>query len=142
MKWKLREFMMDARTGIVCSLTRAAAVLLVALVAAVAQAQVPQEVTFRGRLVDGAGTPETGPVNLELRVFDAETVGTEIYAESHTAVPLDANGAFAVQLGAGSPLAGTFDAVLFSDVNRWLEVVVNANPLSPRQIAMAVVHHD
>jgi hypothetical protein len=138
MKSKRREAMLNARFGFSTCWTSAAALLLVALVAGAAQAQVPQDMTFRGRLVDGAGTPETGPVDLELRVFDAETLGTELYAESHMGVSLDATGAFALQLGLGAPLSGTFDAALFSEVDRWLEVVAAGQVLTPRQIIGSV----
>ena len=81
---------------------RAGLVLLLAGLAGSEGAQVPQDTTFRGRLVDGAGTPRPGPVGIELRVFDAETAGTQLYSEEHLATPLDVTGAFSVQLGAGT----------------------------------------
>jgi hypothetical protein len=43
-----------------------------------------------------------------------------------------------VQLGLGTSPSGTFDAALFSDVNRWLEVVVGTDVLIPRQIIGSV----
>ena len=49
------------------------AILALTLLAAPASSQVPQDTTFTGRLVDNLGDPLEGPVNLELRVFDAET---------------------------------------------------------------------
>lgn len=112
--------------------------VLALLVAAPAFAQVPQDVTYTGRLVDNLGDPLAGPVNLELRIFDAETVGTQFYSEEHLGVVLDATGGFSVQLGLGTSPMGTFDAALFSDVNRWLEVVVGAEVLTPRQIIGSV----
>jgi hypothetical protein len=118
---------------------RAGLVLLLAGLAGSAGAQVPQDTTFRGRLVDGAGTPRPGPVGIELRVFDAETAGTQLYSEEHLATPLDVTGAFSVQLGLGtSPTGGPFDAALFEAPIRWLEVVVDSEVLTPRQIIAAV----
>jgi hypothetical protein len=118
---------------------RAGLSLLLAGFAASAGAQVPQDATFRGRLVDAAGTPRPGPVDIELRVFDAETAGTQLYSEQHLATALDVTGAFSVQLGLGtSPTGGPFDAALFSDPNRFLEVVVDGQVLTPRQIIAAV----
>jgi hypothetical protein len=111
---------------------------VVAFVAAPALAQVPQDMTFTGRLVDDLGAPLTGPVDLELRVFDAETAGTQLYSEQHQGTPLDATGGFAVQLGLGTSPSGAFDAALFSDVDRWLEVVVGTDVLTPRQIIGSV----
>lgn len=105
---------------------------------ATAFAQVPQDTTFTGRLVDDLGNPLAGPVDLELRVFDDETAGIQLYSEQHLGTALDATGGFSVQLGLGTSPSGTFDASLFSDVDRWLEVVVGTDVLTPRQIIGSV----
>ena len=115
-----------------------AAMLALALLAAPALAQVPQDTTYTGRLVDDLGDPLTGPVDLELRIFDAATSGAQLYSEEHLGVVLDATGGFSVQLGLGTSPSGSFDADLFSDVDRWLEVVVGIEVLTPRQIIGAV----
>lgn len=96
-------------------------------------AQVPQQTTYTGRLVDDLGNPVSGPVDLELRIFDAAAGGTQLYGEEHLGVALDATGGFSVQLGQGSSPSSSFDAALFSDTDRWLEVVVDAEVLTPRQ---------
>jgi len=114
------------------------AILALTLLAAPATAQVPQDMTYTGRLVDGVGSPLAGPVDLELRVFDAETSGTQLYSEEHLGVSLDATGGFSVQLGLGTSPSGPFDADLFSEVGRWLEVVVGNEALTPRQIIGSV----
>ena len=113
-------------------------VLFLALVAAPALSQVPEDTTFVGRLVDNLGDPLAGPVNLELRIFDAEAGPAQLYSEEHLSVALDAKGSFSVQLGLGTSPSGTFDAALFSGVNRWLEVVVGTDVLTPRQIIGSV----
>ena len=118
-------------------LTRLLPILLV-LHAAAALAQVPPETTYTGRLVDGGGTPLAGPVNLTLRVYDADTGGTQLYSEDHVGVALDATGGFSVQLGMGTSASGTFDESLFPSGERWLEVVVGSDVLTPRQIVGAV----
>jgi hypothetical protein len=114
------------------------AILALTLLAAPAFAQVPQDMTFTGRFVDVGGYPLAGPVDLELRIFEADTGGTELYSEQHNNVPLDATGGFSVQLGLGTAPSGTFDADLFSGLNRWLEVTVEQDGepevLTPRQI--------
>ncbi len=114
------------------------AILALTLLAPPAFAQVPQDMTYTGRLVDDQGDPLTGPVDLELRIFDAETGPTQLYSEEHLGVPLDATGGFSVQLGLGTSSSGTFDAALFSDVDRWLEVVVDSEVMAPRQIIGSV----
>jgi hypothetical protein len=108
------------------------------LLAAHAFAQVPQDMTYTGRLVDNAGQPLAGPVHLELRIFDADSGGTQLYSEEHLGVALDATGGFAVQLGLGTSPSGTFGAALFSDVNRYLEVLVDGQALAPRQMIGSV----
>ncbi len=112
--------------------------LLLALVAGPAVAQVPQDTTFSGRLVDGGGTPLASPVTFDLWIYDAATGGTALYAERHGPVTLDANGNFSVLLGTGTDFGGPFppfDAALFSDVERYVEVVLISptfERLSPR----------
>ena len=113
------------------------AILLMCL-AAPALAQVPQDMTYTGRLVNERGKALSGPVDLELRIFDAETAGIQLYSEQHLNEPLDADGGFSVQLGLGTSPSGPFDANLFSDVDRWLEVVVDGEVLTPRQIIGSV----
>jgi hypothetical protein len=113
------------------------AVLLMCL-AVPALAQVPQDMTYTGRLVNERGKALSGPVDLELRIFDAETSGTQLYSEQHLNEPLDASGGFSVQLGLGTSPSGPFDAGLFSEVDRWLEVVVDGEILTPRQIIGSV----
>jgi hypothetical protein len=114
------------------------ATLALTLLAAPSLAQVPQDMTYTGRLVDNLGDPLAGPVDLELRVFDAERGPTQLYSEEHLGVALDATGGFSVQLGLGTSPSGTFDADLFSDVDRWLEVVVGIEVLTPRQLIGSV----
>jgi hypothetical protein len=77
-------------------------------------------------------------VDLELRIFEDATGGTALYTEEHNGTALDATGGFSVQLGLGTSPSGTFDADLFADVNRWLEVVVGTDVLTPRQIIGSV----
>ncbi len=114
------------------------AALALTLMAPPGLAQVPQDMTYTGRLVDGGGTPLAGPVNLELRIFDAATGPTQLHSEQHLGVVLDATGGFSVQLGLGTSPSGTFAADLFSDVDRWIEVVVDGEVLTPRQILGSV----
>jgi hypothetical protein len=114
------------------------AILALILFATPVLAQVPQDMTYTGRLVDDLGDPLSPPVDLELRIFEDATGGTALYTEEHNGTALDATGGFSVQLGLGTSPSGTFDADLFADVNRWLEVVVGTDVLTPRQIIGSV----
>lgn len=97
-------------------------IALLAFAAGPVAAQVPQDSSFSGRLVDGGGVPLAGPVTFQLSVFDAEFAGTSLYSEEHAGVPLNANGNFSVLLGSGTPISGTFGAALFSEVDRYVQV--------------------
>ena len=108
-------------------------VVMVGAVHAVsAGAAVPQDVNFSGRLVDDLGDPLVGPVDLDLRIWSAAVGGSLLYAEEHLATPLNSDGGFVVQLGLGGPLSGSFDASLFSGIERHVEVVVDGEVLAPR----------
>lgn len=129
--------------------TRGAGLVLLLLVFAAvpAAAQVPQDVTFSGRLVDGGGIPLVSPVSFDLWIYDDETLGTPLsgdalYAERHGPVTLDAQGNFSVLLGSGADCVACpgypfppFDAALFADVERYVEVVLvtgTVETLTPR----------
>jgi len=103
-----------------------------------ATAQVPYDMSYQGRLTDAVGAPLTGLVNLQMRIYDVVAGGSALYVEDHTNVIVDDVGAFSVRLGAGSTLLGTFDTTLFAGVNRYLEVVVNGEILTPRLIIGSV----
>ncbi|MEM6289418.1 MAG: hypothetical protein AAF845_19930, partial [Bacteroidota bacterium] len=94
----------------------ALAVLLALTTAASAQTLVPREIPFQGVLQDG-GAPVTTSTDVTFALFEAASGGTAVWTETQTVTP-DADGAFAVRLGAGAALPG--------DVGRplWLEVAV------------------
>jgi hypothetical protein len=120
-----------------------ASVLMLALVwlsvgVGTASAQVPYDMSYQGRLTDAVGAPLAGPATLELRVFDSLAGGVALYEEVHIGVSLDDSGAFSIRMGAGDFTTGTFDAALFSGVNRYLEVVVASEVLTPRLVMGSV----
>jgi hypothetical protein len=106
---------------------------------AAASAAPPPDVTYQGRLLDPSGEPLAGPVDLEIRVFDQPAAGTELYRGQHPGVAL-ADGVFGVQLGTGASPVGSFDAALFAQMNRWLEVAVDGEMLAPRQAFSSVAY--
>ncbi len=100
-----------------------------------AHAEPPPETTVQGRLLDPAGNPRVGPVDMRVRIFGSPAPASgepTLYEEEHLGVAL-VDGIFDVALGAGSPLVGTFEAGLFAEANRYVEFVVNGETLSPRQ---------
>jgi len=95
-------------------------------------AQVPNETNFQGKLVGPGGAALAGPVNIEIRVFDQLTDGVQLYGELHQNVPL-VDGVFDVIIGTGSFPSGSYDAETFGATDRFLEVLVDAELLTPRQ---------
>ncbi len=104
-----------------------------------AVADVPPDTHFQGLLVDAAGDPLTGTVAIEIGVFDAFSAGNRLYREVHIGVAL-AEGRFSLLLGTGDFSEGTYDASLFSEQNRFLEVSVDGETLSPRQPFSSVAY--
>jgi hypothetical protein len=114
------------------------ALLAVALAADARAAEplVPLEISYQGVLLDAAGEPRTGNVDLTLRIFDAPTAGTLVYKQIFTAVPLQ-GGVFSVKLGPtgastdtpSNPLTTSLANALGGDVgptgpSRFLQVTV------------------
>jgi hypothetical protein len=115
----------------------ACTLFLLGFLPAASQAQVATHSLYQGQLTDAAGVPRTGPVNLRLQLYAAESGGAPLYSEDHTAVALDAQGMFAVALGGGSVPSGSYDAALLERPPIYLEVVVEPLgenvTLTPRQ---------
>ena len=112
------------------------------LLPATSQAQVATHSLYQGQLTDAAGVPRAGPVNLRLQLYAADSGGAALYSEDHAAVALDAQGMFAVALGGGSVLSGSYDAALLERPPLYLELVVEPSgenvTLTPRQRLGAV----
>jgi len=78
---------------------------LITLAVALATAQltsaaVPSGINYQGRLTNSAGVPQPGTRTMNLKVYDAATSGTLLYAESMGSVAVDANGVYSFQFGA------------------------------------------
>jgi len=91
---------------------------------------VPQTIDYQGRLADSDGNYLNGVVTVNFLIYNVETGGTELWNEIQDVST--ANGIFHVQLGSISAFPGT----LFDGADRWLELIVGGETLSPRtQIA-------
>jgi hypothetical protein len=115
------------------------AITCLLFVAVAAGAAPPEDVTYQGRLLDSGGDPVTGPVIIEIGVWDQATGGTRLYGELHPSVTLE-DGVFSILLGTGGLQEGTFDAALFADQNRYLQVHVDYEVLEPRQPFSSVAY--
>jgi hypothetical protein len=113
--------------------------LAIAVAAGPAGADVPNDTSYQGRLLDNNGDPLPGPVDIAIRIFPVVSGGSPLYQEIHQNVPLR-DGVFNVVIGAGdfSSPPGGYNPSAFSGMNRWLEVEVESEVLQPRQPFHAV----
>lgn len=98
--------------------------LLALMTTAVAQAQIPQTISYQGLIADGAAPVADGSHSVTFRLFDAATGGNKVWEESQTITTKA--GLFNAQLGASTPLDISFSAPLF------LDITIAGSPLQPR----------
>ena len=116
-----------------------AAMACLFVIGGAAQAAPPEDTTYQGLLLDSGGEPVAGPVNIEVGIWDSLVGGTRLYGETHSGVAL-VDGVFNLLLGTGSGVVGGFDADLFTAQNRYLELIVDAEVLNPRQPFSSVAY--
>jgi hypothetical protein len=74
-----------------------------------------------------------GTVSLEIGIWSAASGGSRVFAERHLGVPLR-DGVFSLLIGTGDLLSqDPLGPATFSEPDRWLEVAVGGQTLSPRQ---------
>ncbi len=92
-------------------------------------------VNYQGRLADSNGNPLSGSYNLQFAIYDAPTAGNRVWApENHLGVSVT-DGLFSVDLGSqttGGIPTSTWDG------DRYLEITVNGEPLTPRELIRSV----
>ncbi len=105
--------------------------------AASAQEAVPMLINYQGELRDPAtgGVIADGAYDMALRIYDAESGGSSLWEGTYTAANGNAvqvaNGIFSVTLGSGA--GNALDLSVFNGADRWLEIQVGTETLSPRQ---------
>nr|MBN2277965.1 hypothetical protein [candidate division Zixibacteria bacterium] len=102
-------------------------VLAIALYGLSAFAQVPQTINYQGHLLDDLGSPVSGSVAMTFSIYDEASGGTQIWTQSFPAVNV-VEGGFTVILGDGDPI----EPDVFNSSDRWLEVIVDGQPINPR----------
>jgi hypothetical protein len=93
---------------------------------------VPQTIDYQGRLADSNGNYLNGVVTVSFLIYDVETGGTALWNETQDVSTV--NGIFHVLLGS----AVSFPPGLFDGADRWLELVVSGETLSPRTCIASV----
>ncbi len=113
--------------------------LLVGVFTLLELAAAPTQISYQGKLTDNLGAPlPSNNYALKFRIFNAVSGGALLWAENQTVTVV--GGVYNVNLGQGATTTGTFDHNLFSNDNRWLEVVVGGEVLSPRQRITSVAY--
>ena len=93
---------------------------------------VPQTIDYQGRLADSDGNYLNSVVTVDFLIYDTETGGTEMWNETQDVNCV--NGIFHVQLGS----TVSFPTDLFDSADRWLELIVGGEILSPRTAIASV----
>jgi len=106
-------------------------IILLSFVSLCLWAQVPQTIDYQGRLADNDGNYLNEVVTVDFIIFDHEIAGNVLWIETQDVNCV--NGIFHVQLGSVTPITGTFDG---SD--RWLELAVGGETLTPRTTIASV----
>lgn len=91
-------------------------------------------VNYQGRLADTTGSPLNGNYNITFTIFNALEGGDALWSESHTNVQVS-NGLFSLGLGSLTP--GGVPLILWGE-DRYLEIAVNGEALSPRETIRSV----
>lgn len=110
------------------------ALALASLLSLPLRAEPPALIQYQGIVLSPDGSPRSGPIDVELRIFDAPTEGSLLFTETHPGVAL-LDGVFSLPLG-GQQLLDP--SVFASPGPRWLEVVAGGELLSPRQQILSV----
>ncbi len=103
------------------------ALALVALLPALASAQVPGVVGYQGRLLRADGTPESGSQSIGFALYASATDTNSLWNETQTLGLSD--GYYATFLGSTTQ----FGSSVWTGADRYLEITVGGVALSPRQ---------
>ncbi|MCK5051232.1 MAG: tail fiber domain-containing protein [Candidatus Cloacimonetes bacterium] len=93
---------------------------------------VPQTIDYQGRLADSDGNYLNIVVTVDFLIYDIDTGGTALWSETQDVSM--SNGIFHVLLGS----IVSFPPTLFDGSDRWLELIVSSETLSPRTVVASV----
>ncbi len=91
-------------------------------------AGVPGLINYQGSALDSAGKPmKNQTISLKLSVLDSSSTGAAVFVETHTAAT-NGSGHFAIQIGGGTAILGTFDSVGWANGrNKYLKTELSQN---------------
>jgi len=88
---------------------------------------VPPLMNYQGRLLDSLGSPLDTTVTMIFAIYDDSTTGDSVWSESISGVSVN-GGLFSVTLGLTSSIPDS----AFADEDRWLDITVGGQAISPR----------
>lgn len=107
--------------------------LLLLAVAGTRAAEIPRTIAFQGVLKDAIGKAITTPTSVTFTLYDAETAGTPVWAETKDITP-GQSGIFTTSLGTGTP----FNSITF-DRAYWVGIKPGSDAeMTPRLPLMSV----
>ena len=112
-----------------------AALSLMTLGLSAASAQVPQQISFAGRLTDLNRNVLDGTFSIVFSIYDASSGGNLLWTETQPAVTVT-NGAVQTKLGAVTPIPYTVG----NAANAYLQIQVGTDVLSPRQPLLSTLY--
>lgn len=90
-------------------------------ISATALAQAPQGINYQAVAYNTSGAPiVNAPVSVRLTILDGSATGTVVYQETHQPTT-DNTGMFALVIGNGTVVAGSFSAIPWATGNKWLQ---------------------
>ena len=99
------------------------------VLAGTAIAQVPQGIPYQAVARDAQGQPlASRSVKVRFSVLDSTATGTAVYVETH-ATSTTALGLFAVNVGMGTPVIGTFSSINWGVNSKFLKVELDTTAL-------------
>jgi len=106
--------------------------IFVCVVALIFCGAIPRTINYQGKLIDSSGVGINDTLNMEFKLYDAESGGNLLWRETLAGVPIT-NGLFSVILGESDG----FDTLSFAR-QYWLEVKIGDEVLTPREKLVAV----
>ncbi|MCH7592302.1 MAG: hypothetical protein IH989_05950 [Planctomycetes bacterium] len=118
------------------------ALLFLGLVSNLALGQTAGMLSFQGLIKDGGGNPINGTVDLEFRIYDAETFGNVVDMDGDDVVEDPGDDVtsvlgLSVTDGIVSTKFGPVHPAAFDGTERWLELSVDGSPLSRVEMVTA-----
>ncbi len=92
-----------------------------------------RQLSFQGRLSDSGGTPINTSVNVSFKLWNNISAGSQLYTTGTCSVTPDAEGIFNTLIGDGVCGSEISQSVFADNRDVYLEVIVGAETLTPRQ---------